>query len=467
MSRFHPLAVALAALLCVPPTVLTAAPAMARDQNRNYPHYQLVDVGSFGGGFGLFSNPAAKVMNDLGYAVGMLSTSTPDPYTPNCFFDCQVDHAFLRQFGKTIDLGALAPGLSSFAYGINDRGEVVGESQNGGIDLATGFWIARGFEWRNGKMTELDTLGGTQSLAAAINNRGLIAGTSLSSDPDPFTGMAVQNCRWTPNLSSACSGADFGINALFVPTSTTARAVLWNRGVARDLGTLGGPDSTAISINFRGQVIGWSYTSFTPNASGVPDVHPFVWENGKMTDLGSLGGSVAVPSFINQYGMITGASNTEGDAALHAFVWSRNKGMQDIGTLGGTYAHPDWINDRGDVVGYSTTPKDQSGHNLGRAFYWHDGVMKNLGTISTDEASEAFSINNRCQIVGVTFVRGGDDLNGFYSDCGGPLVALDTLVSPASNIHISEAWVINDRGVIAGMGVTRDGEQHPILLVPW
>jgi probable HAF family extracellular repeat protein len=373
----------------------------------------------------------------------------------------------MRWLGRTADLGELAPGASNFPNAINNRNQIVGQALNGDTDPDTGYWQGRGFLWQRGTLRVLDTLGGTQSFATDVNDRGLVAGMATTADPDPLANVPVQNCKWTPNLGPDCQYADFSFNALFAPSTTRVHAVIWKHGVPHDLGTLGGPDSTAILINEGGQAIGWSYTSFQPNASGAPDVHPFLWDNGRMTDLGTLGGTVAVASFVNSFGVVVGASNTAGDAELHAFVWDRKHGMRDIGTLGGTYAHPDWVNDRGDAVGYSNTAPDESGHTHGRAFFWHDGVMKNLGTIGDDDASEAYSINNRCQIVGQTFIRGGDDLKGFYSDCGGPLVDLDTLVWPPSNIHVTAANVINDQGVIAGQGVSPDGEQHPILLEPW
>lgn len=468
MFRMHRIAVALAALLVASPAALNAGSTATQSQQHHYPRYRLVDLGSFGGGFGFYNHPAAKVLNRWGAGVSGADTTLSDPFYPNCFYDCQVMHAFLGKNGKMTDLGALLDSVNSIAYTINDLGLVVGASQTGDIDPVTGFPKAHAVVWRNGRITDLGSLDeSSQSAAYAFNDFGLISGPSLNGQTDPFANLPIANCLWAPNVGSDCSEVDFAFNALFAPAVTQTRAVLWRNGKMQDLGTLGGPDSTPVNMNERGQIIGWSYTSYAPNPSGVPDVHPFLWEVGHMTDLGTLGGTVAVADFINERGQVIGASNTAGDTELHAFLWSRDTGMRDLGTLGGTYAHPNWINDRGDVVGYSNTAQDQSGHRQGRAFFWHNGVMKNLGTLGTDDASEADSINNRCQIVGQTFVRGGEDLNGFYSDCGGPLVALDKLVGPASDIHIIGAFQINDRGVIAASGVTPDGEVHPLLLEPW
>jgi probable HAF family extracellular repeat protein len=60
-------------------------------------------------------------------------------------------HAFLWQKGKMHDLGTLSGDYLSIAYGINDSGQVVGES----CDVSNN---CRAFIWQNGSMTDLNLL---------------------------------------------------------------------------------------------------------------------------------------------------------------------------------------------------------------------------------------------------------------------------------------------------------------------
>ena len=67
------------------------------------------------------------------------------------------------------DLGTLG-GTFSQAFGINARGQVVGQST-----VAIG---QSAFLWEAGTMTDLSTLGGTGSVASGINARGQVVGRS-------------------------------------------------------------------------------------------------------------------------------------------------------------------------------------------------------------------------------------------------------------------------------------------------
>jgi probable HAF family extracellular repeat protein len=100
--------------------------------------------------------------------------------------------------------------------------------------------------WEQGKLTDLGSLGGTDTAASAIDDQGQIAGSSQVGK---------------------------GMHA-------PSHAFLWDKGKMIDLGTLGGRGSSATAINDHGQVIGTSQTT-----DGA--VHGFIWEHGKMTDVGA------------------------------------------------------------------------------------------------------------------------------------------------------------------------------------
>jgi probable HAF family extracellular repeat protein len=117
-----------------------------------------------------------------------------------------------------------------------------------------------------------------------------------------------------------------------------------------DLGTLGGSDSYANSINNSGQVVGYSYTT------GVRTYHAFLYSGGLMNDLGTLGGSDSYANSINNSGQVVGYSYTTGVRTYHAFLYSGGL-MFDLNHLVNTnsigtsiIASANGINDSGQII---------------------------------------------------------------------------------------------------------------------
>ena len=85
------------------PSGVAAQNTAKRHHPHQYHHYQLIDVGTFGGPNSsyLLPPPGSRLLNNSGTAVGGADTSTPEPYCPCFNFDCYLSYGFKWQNGVT------------------------------------------------------------------------------------------------------------------------------------------------------------------------------------------------------------------------------------------------------------------------------------------------------------------------------------------------------------------------------
>jgi len=390
------------------PLIITQA---GQDQTKEHPRYKLIDLGTLGGPASRLEGDS-KVLNNAGTVVGDADTSNPG-----------VQHAFRWQNGVMTDLGVLPGGNFSHPISMNDTGLSVGFSENGVTAPLTGSPELNAVLWnKKGDILNLGTLGGSDSGAIGINNGGQVVGFALNTTPDPtslwnfFGGNVVTQTRaflWENGamrdlgtLGGPDSFAIFindrgQIGGLSYTDSTpndttgfpTFHPFLWDNGRMYDLGSLGGTFSDIFGLNNRGQVAGHMALP------GDESTHPYFWENGTLTDLGTLGGSNGETRGMNALGEVVGVADLPN--GLHnAFLW-KNGVMTDLGNLGITSAALG-INSKGQVVGASRVSFQGTQAN---AFLWEKGgPMIDLNTLipanSPLHLVYAWHINERGEIAG-------------------------------------------------------------------
>jgi uncharacterized membrane protein len=153
-----------------------ALQSSAQDNQRNrqnHQRYRLYDLGP-GSGIGAGITSA----NNHGDVVGGAFTTIPNPdvLNPNPLWGPTefTQHAIRWRNGKPTDLGLLPGGNNSGAVAVNESGTIVGLADNGVMDPLTGYSEAFGVLWSNGRIRNLGALGGNESFAVAINNRGQV-----------------------------------------------------------------------------------------------------------------------------------------------------------------------------------------------------------------------------------------------------------------------------------------------------
>jgi probable HAF family extracellular repeat protein len=336
----------------------------------------------------------------------------------------------LADLGTLGGVGGQAKLPGSYAYGINNSGQVVGGSYASG-----GAWHAFRTEPNqpiNPATDDLGTLGGTTSCAYGINDSGQVAGYATNS-------AGYERAFRT--------GANQPIN---LPTD--------------DLGTLSGfNQSIACGINASGQVVGNSFNVGSHHARG------FRTAGGKAInpatdDLGTLGGTDCQAFGINDNGQVVGGSLTTAgvyNAFRTAANQKTNPTTDDLGAFNtSAFTQAYAVNVSGQAAGmigddaFRTEPNQPI-----------NPATDDLGNLAY--STIAFGVNSLGQTVGGAYTSNQQTYEHafIYAD-GGPIQDLNSLIAPGTGWTLWEARGINDSGQIVGYGTVSSGAQRAFLLTP-
>ena len=271
---------------------------------------------------------SATRINNLGQIVG-------NSYTSSGFL-----HAFFYDQGQMNDIGTLPGGYTSKASGLNDLGQVVGWSiQSGGPTHA--------FLYDSTGIVDLGTLGGTASYAYDINNAGQIVGDSwtntsrLSDTAYVYSnGMMYALGKlgdlpaiWAQAINESGQIAGYAGN---VDTGgpTVEHGYLLTGGTFIDLGNASEQLTNVIptGMNNLGQIVG-SVTG----SEGI--VNPFLYSGGVLRDLNTLidpsaGWTLTRASAINNNGQIA-ATGKNTALQQRALLLSPRPNLQNLHFAGG------------------------------------------------------------------------------------------------------------------------------------
>jgi uncharacterized membrane protein len=298
----------------------------------------------------------AKAAPEGGEAM-VATDETGDAARRGCPHDARIPFpGFVLDRGRFTTVEAPEAANQTLAYGVNNRGQIVG-----GYDDADG--VAHGFvRDKRGRFTTYDVPGAYATIITRINDRGQMVG-------------------------------DY-----FETSDTYAQGV--KRGFLLDDGKLTRIDfpealsTEAAGIDNFGRVVG--------EAFDAQSVWGYVWKGGRFTTLEGPGNGTVGAAEINERGQITGGYSETLDAPTRAFLLRGDK-YTTFDAFGATFTQAFGIDIRGRVVGYTA-----SGFDLADPIVLldaHGYLRDEKGRFTRIDfpcapRTLAYGINDRGQIVG-------------------------------------------------------------------
>jgi len=363
-------------------------------------------------------------LNNSGHVIGYSENGVDiDPTAPT---GVSVAHTFLHDGTSMQDLGVLNAGDTlSVGLGLNETDQAVGFSESATADTAFVYAPASG-------MTPLPALTNqTSSQAYALNNNGQVVGfATVQNGVDPVT------------LDPLLYDHAF-LYQLTDPSDPTVGGVISEIPIL-DSGT----NNYANSVNDNGQVVGYSWTQVIDPATGLPIVDPVT----------------LAPALFD-----------------HAFFYDiATATLKDLGTLtGGTNSYATSINLTGHIVGYSLAQDAAGTPDMEEHVFEcvYDSVtdtcpLTDLGTFPDGAFSRAYDINDNGDIIGygtrldpVTMFPDYLSHAFVYDSTTSTIHDLNDLIPPGSGWELTSAEAINNKGQITGYG-THNSEPRAFLLTP-
>jgi probable HAF family extracellular repeat protein len=350
----------------------------------------------------------------------------------------------------------------------------LGGTNSGGNSINNRDWVA-GYSvlatndrrhatvWRDNTLIDLKTLGGPNSSVAwnVKNTHGVIVGISQTATPERLGEV------WS---SAGFYGAPYN-------TGFINLGFAWENGRMRPLPTLGGENGYATGVNNCDIAVGWAENTCVDSTCVTPQVlqfRPVWWDLDRHDRIYEFplfhGDSSGAATAINDEGQAVGISGICDQAvgrytARHAVLWDDDGRVINLGNLGALWWNtPTAINERGDVVGFAGDPAYPEGD------YWHGFIwtkrdgMKRLDPLPGHMHSEADGINERRQVVGVSCDADFVDCravmweNGVVTDLNG----FKGTYAP----RLERAKDIDDDGEITGRAIDSTGVRTAFFAQP-
>ena len=270
--------------------------------------------------------------------------------------------AFLLERGRFTTFDAPGATTGTTAFGINDRGQIVGKYNDGTSSSGPGAREHGFVRHPDGRFTTIDLPGVRSTSPLGINDRGQIVGVY--------------------SLTTGRVGDD-----------PNRRAFLLERGRVTWLDAPGARYTQAYGVNDRGQVVG----EFQ-DAAGY---HGFRWEKGRFTTIDAPGEGLATSTVgIDDGGRIVGITvDLSEPTRIRGFLLDRH-GFTAVVAPGRAATAPLGINDRGRIVGTLSDADLSSGDG-----FLLTGLPRGRPRFTTFDvpgaaSTVALGVNDRGQIVG-------------------------------------------------------------------